>query len=70
MRPRDVRALAFCAVTILALAAVSFALTQSYLVALGLTGAYAAFVLTRPRMQRVFRRLRGEPDWGGYFRDD
>ena len=56
--------------TIIALAALSFALTQNYVVALGLTGAYAAFVLTRPRMLRVYRRLRGEPDWGGYFKDD
>jgi len=70
MRPRDARALAFCAVTILGLAALSFALSQSYIVTLGLTGAYAAFVLTRPRMLRVYRRLRGEPDWGGYFRDN
>jgi len=70
MRPRDVRAIGFCAVTIVALAAVSFGITQNYLVALGLTLAYAAFVLTRPRMLRVYRRLRGEPDWGGYFKDD
>ena len=70
MRPRDARALAFCAFTILALAAVSFALSQDYLVAGGLTMAYAAFILTRPRMLRVYRRLRGEPDWGGYFKDD
>jgi hypothetical protein len=70
MRPRDVRALAFCAVTILALAGLSLALSQNYLVALGLSVAYAAFILTRPRMLRVIRRLRGEPDWGGYFKDD
>ena len=70
MRPRDARALTFCAVTILALAALSFALSQSYAVAAGLTGAYAVFILTRPRMLRVWRRLRGEPDWGGYFKDD
>jgi len=70
MRPRDARAIGFCAGTIIALAALSFALTQNYVVALGLTGAYAAFVLTRPRMLRVYRRLRGEPDWGGYFKDD
>lgn len=70
MRPRDARALTFCAVSILALAALSFALSQSYVVTLGLTGAYAAFILTRPRMLRVYRRLRGEPDWGGYFKDD
>jgi hypothetical protein len=70
MRPRDARAIGFCAVTIIGLATLSFALSQSYLVALGLTSAYAAFILTRPRMLRVYRRLRGEPDWGGYFRDD
>ena len=70
MRPRDARAIGFCAVTIVALAALSFILTQSYLIAFGLTGAYAAFILTRPRMLRVYRRLRGEPDWGGYFKDD
>jgi hypothetical protein len=70
MRPRDARAIGFCAVTIVALAAVSFGVSQNYLVALGLTAAYAAFVLTRPRMLRVYRRLRGEPDWGGYFKDD
>jgi hypothetical protein len=70
MRPRDVRAIAFCAITILGLAALSFVFSQNYLVALGLTGAYAAFILTRPRMLRVYRRLRGEPDWGGYFKDD
>lgn len=69
MRPRDARALAFCAVTILGLAATTFALSQSYVVALGLAGAYGAFILTRPRMLRVYRRLRGEPDWGGYFKD-
>ncbi len=69
MRPRDARALTFCAVTILGLAALSFAFSQSYAVALGLAAAYAAFILTRPRMFRVYRRLRGEPDWGGYFKD-
>jgi fatty acid desaturase len=70
MRPRDARAIVFCTVTIVGLAALSFALSQSYVVALGLTVAYAAFILTRPRMLRVYRRLRGEPDWGGYFKDD
>jgi hypothetical protein len=69
MRPRDARAILFCVVTILSLAALSLALSQSYLVAFGLTAAYAIFILTRPRMLRVYRRLRGEPDWGGYFKD-
>jgi hypothetical protein len=67
MRARDVRAIGFCSVTIVGLFALVFALTHNYLAALGLTAAYAALVLTRPRMQRVFRRLRGAPDWSGYF---
>jgi hypothetical protein len=67
MRPRDVRAISFCAVTIAGLFALLLAGTHNYLVALGASVAYAALVLTRPRMIRVFRRLRGEPDWSGYF---
>ena len=70
MRARDVRAIAFCVITILAVLAVSALATRNYLASVGLTGAYAAIVLTRPRMLRVFRRLRGDPDWSGYFRND
>ena len=66
MRARDVRAIIFCVVTtlLLFLGLLTFA---GYLVALGGAGAYGAFVATRPRMLRVFHRLRGEPDWSGYF---
>jgi hypothetical protein len=67
MRARDVRALAFCGTTTLALLAGAILLTHNYVAALALTVAYAALLLTRPRMIRVFRRMRGEPDWGGYF---
>jgi hypothetical protein len=70
MRPRDLRAILFCATTTVLLFAVSFLALRNYFVSLALTGAWAAFVLTRPRMQRVFRRLRGEPDWSGYFKND
>lgn len=70
MRARDVRAIAFCAVSGLALFVAAIVLLKSYLAAVALSGAYLAFVLTRPRMQRVFRRMRGEPDWGGYFSDN
>ncbi|WP_374469500.1 hypothetical protein [Phenylobacterium sp.] len=70
MRPRDVRAILFCAVTTLLLFVVSALIFHNWLVTLGLTGAWAAFVLTRPRMLRVMRRMRGEPDWSGYFRND
>jgi hypothetical protein len=67
MRARDVRAIGFCAVTIPGLWILSMALTHSLVVSLALAAGYGAFVLTRPRMLRVFRRLRGEPDWSGYF---
>jgi hypothetical protein len=67
MRARDVRAIAFCTVTITALLAALLLTTGAYMVAIGVTAAYAAVVLTRPRMLRLYRRLRGEPDWSGYF---
>jgi hypothetical protein len=67
MRRRDARAIVFCVTTTIAVFAISYVALANYLVSLALTGAWAAFVLTRPRMQRVFRRLRGEPDWSGYF---
>jgi hypothetical protein len=67
MRARDVRAISFCAVTGVVLAAGSGFLLHSPIAALALTAAWEAFVLTRPRMLRVFRRLRGDPDWSGYF---
>ena len=70
MRPRDLRAIAFCAVSIAAIAALSFVISQSSWLALGVTGSYAAFIATRPRMLRVYRRLRGESDWSGYFKND
>lgn len=67
MRARDVRAIVFCAVTTALLFAGAMVLLHNYLVALALTAAYGAWLLTRPRMIRVFRRLRGDPDWSGYF---
>jgi hypothetical protein len=69
MRARDVRAIAFCAVSAFGLFIVVYLILGSYLAAVALTGAWLAFVLTRPRMQRVLRRMRGEPDWSGYFKD-
>jgi hypothetical protein len=67
MRARDVRAIGFFIVSTLILLAGSFFLLRSILVSLAMTGAYDAWLLTRPRAIRVFRRLRGEPDWSGYF---
>jgi hypothetical protein len=67
MRARDVRAITFCAVSIAGLFVLLLLVTRNYLVTLGATAAFAALVLTRPRMLRVFARLRGAPDWSGYF---
>ena len=69
MRARDIRAIAFCAITTMAAFVVVLVLSHNYIAAVAATGAWMAFVLTRPRMQRLIRRLRGEPDWSGYFRD-
>jgi hypothetical protein len=70
MRGRDVRAILFCVTTTVALVLISYAALQSFLATLALTAAYDVWLLTRPRMVRVFRRLRGEPDWSGYFKND
>jgi hypothetical protein len=42
-------------------------LLHNLVVSVALTIAYAAWLLTRRRMLRVFRRLRGEPDWSAYY---
>jgi hypothetical protein len=70
MRPRDARAIAFWIATSLALVVAVYVLTKSVIAAAALTGAYNAWLLTRPRMRRVFRRLRGETvDFSGYYYD-
>ncbi|HEY4031808.1 MAG TPA: hypothetical protein VGM25_15800 [Caulobacteraceae bacterium] len=71
MRPRDARAILFwiasTAVLILALQA-GF---HNWLLTAIAAAAYNAWVLSRPRMIRVFRRLRGErfERSDGYFMD-
>ncbi len=69
MRARDVRAVVFCIVTATALMVLSYLALKMSLVTLALTGGYLAWLLTRPRMTRVMRRLRGGPDWSGYFKN-
>jgi len=70
IRPRDVRAIAFWIVTSLMLLVGVYFLTGGVLAAVALTGAYNLWLLTRPRMRRVLRRLRGETvDYSGYFID-
>ena len=70
MRARDVRAIVFCAAAVMALFVLSFLLFRNVLASLALAGAGAAWLGTRPRMRRVARRVRGDPDWSGYFKDD
>jgi hypothetical protein len=70
MRARDVRALAFVGATSLMLLALTFLLSKSVIASSALTAAWLAFALTRPRLRRVMRRLRGEDDgWTGYYQD-
>ena len=71
MRPRDLRAIAFWITTSLVLLVGVFLLTDGVITAVAITGAYNLWLLTRPRMRRVFRRLRGESasDWSGYYID-
>lgn len=70
MRARDVRAILFCAGATLALLIVSYLAFRNPLASLALAAALAAWLVTRPRMQRVMRRMRGEADWSGYFKND
>lgn len=70
MRRRDLRAIIFCVVTTLALAIISYALFRGFFVTLALVTGYVIWLLTRPRMVRLMRRARGEPDWGGYFKNE
>ncbi len=69
MRGRDARAIAFCVVTTFLLLAAAYVLSRNYIASVALGGAWVAFLLTRPRMRRVVRRLRGDVDWSGYYDD-
>ena len=70
MRPRDVRAILFCFAASLALFGMSYLAAHSLIVSTALTGALDAWLLTRPRMRRVLRRLRGETvDFTSYYQD-
>jgi hypothetical protein len=65
------RAIVFCVVTIAAVLAGGVVLLQAWMPAIALTAGYAAWLLTRARMIRVIRRLRGDTGWdfSGYYRD-
>lgn len=71
MRARDVRAIAFWITSTLVLLAGVYLATRGVIAAAASTAAYNAWLLTRPRMRRVFRRMRGETTTGfsGYYID-
>lgn len=70
MRLRDVRAIIFLFATSLALFGMSYLGTHNLIVGSALTAAYDVWLLTRPRMRRVIRRLRGETvDFTSYYQD-
>ena len=71
MRSRDAHAILFWIATSIVLFLALEAVLHRWVLALIATAAYNAWLLSRPRMVRVFRRLRG---WrfersGGYFID-
>lgn len=70
MRARDVRAITFWLGTSFVLLVGGYLASHSVIVAVAITGAWNAWLLTRARMRRVFRRLRGETtDFTGYYLD-
>ena len=71
MRPRDARAVLFWIATTLALILALEAAFHNWVLTAIATATYNAWLLSRPRMIRVFRRLRGErlERSGGYFVD-
>jgi hypothetical protein len=69
MRPRDARALLFWIATTLLLIVALQAVGRRWVLTAILVAGYNAWLLSRPRMVRVLRRLRGER-WertSGYF---
>ena len=72
MRPRDARAILFWIASTLALILAMEAAFHNWMLTGIVTAAYNAWLLSRPRMVRVFRRLGGER-WertSGYFIED
>jgi len=71
MRPRDLRAILFWIATTVVLVIGLETAFHRWMLSLLAAAAYNAWLLSRPRMIRVFRRLRGErfERSGGYFID-
>ncbi|WP_395674318.1 hypothetical protein [Phenylobacterium sp.] len=70
MRRRDLRAIVFWAAGNVVLLVGSFLAFRNPLATLALVCGWNAWLLTRPRAHRIIRRLRGDPDWSGYFKND
>ena len=70
MRARDIRAIVFCVCATSLVLAVSYLAFRNYFASLVLGVVFGAWLLTRPRMKRLIRRLRGDTDWSGYFKND
>jgi hypothetical protein len=70
MRSRDVRAVGFWVTSTIVILCLANLVFRNWLASGSLAAAYSVWVLTRPRMVRVFRRLCGETvEREGYFRD-
>jgi uncharacterized protein (DUF58 family) len=71
MRPRDTRAVLFWIATTIALVLALQAAFHAWLLTAIGAAAYNAWLLSRPRMVRVLRRLRGErfERSDGYYMD-
>jgi uncharacterized protein (DUF58 family) len=71
MRPRDARAILFWIASSIVLFLAVEAAFHRWVLSLLAVAAYNAWLLSRPRMLRVFRRLRGErfERSDGYFID-
>ncbi len=71
LRPRDIRGIAFCAVIIPAVYITAAMTLHNQLYAFALTVLASVWLLSRPRMLRMYRRLRGESasGWGNYYQD-
>jgi hypothetical protein len=71
IRGRDIRAIAFCTLSIPAVFALAFVLLADWRPAAAVAAGYAVWLLTRARMIRVMRRLRGETivERGGYYQE-
>jgi hypothetical protein len=70
MRARDLRGILFWAAGNVVLVVGTVLVFGNPIATLAAAAAWNAGLLTRPRARRILRRLRGDPDWSGYFKND